>query len=117
MQLTKDGCKRLRLTKEIDIDKALFELLRQKVLQGSFWTTLIEKLKQLVAADDNGIHTKYIMVTEVESRHSIRQKQQGEKQDADFNAAEAWTAFVMPKLLEAFKPADIFNADETGLYL
>ncbi|XP_069108937.1 tigger transposable element-derived protein 4-like [Argopecten irradians] len=40
----------------------------------------------------------------------------GEKKDADSPAADYWTTNVLPQLLDSYQPADIYNADETGIY-
>lgn len=104
------GVKRLRLAKEIENDEALFEWFRQKGSRGARVSgpTLIEKAKQLADADDREFTPSTSWSQRWKVCHSIIwQKQQGGKQDTAFNAAEAWTAFVMPKLLESFKPADI----------
>ena len=51
------------------------------------------------------------------ARHQlIFKREQGEKAAADINACETWQRDFLPKLLEEFKPSDIFNADETALY-
>ena len=52
-----------------------------------------------------GIHTKYILVTEVESvpQYHLAETTKGGKQDTAFNAAEAWTAFVMPTTFGVFQ--------------
>ncbi len=42
--------------------------------------------------------------------------QYGEQQDADFAASEKWLREVLPKLQSSYKPEDIFNSDETGVY-
>jgi len=40
----------------------------------------------------------------------------GEKQDADFAASEKWLKEVLPDLLQAYSPNDVFNSDETGVF-
>ncbi|XP_061184351.1 tigger transposable element-derived protein 4-like [Saccostrea echinata] len=39
-----------------------------------------------------------------------------EKKDADTNAADHWKVNVLPEILREYKPDDVCNADETGLY-
>ena len=46
----------------------------------------------------------------------VFKKQQGEKLDANSTSANDWIHDVLPGILEKFNPADIFNADETGLF-
>ena len=40
----------------------------------------------------------------------------GEKNLADFEAAEQWLSTRLPELLQELQDIDIFNADETGLF-
>lgn len=40
----------------------------------------------------------------------------GEKKDADEPAAERWITDVLPELIRNYKPEDIYNCDETGIY-
>ena len=110
----KTDVKRVRLAKEIDIDEALFEWFRQKGSQGARISgpILIEKARQLAAADGKEFTPNSSWLQRWKVRHSVVwHKQQREKQDADCNAAETWTECIMPKLLDSFNPADIFNAD------
>ncbi|MGH0131454.1 UNVERIFIED_CONTAM: hypothetical protein FKN15_014963, partial [Acipenser sinensis] len=44
-------------------------------------------------------------------------KEQGKKQSADKPAAEQWQCEKLPHIVQTFSAADIYNADETGLYL
>ena len=51
-------------------------------------------------------------------RMDIKQKTfKGEKLSADHAAANEWIEKDLPKLLEKYKLSDIFNCDETGLYI
>ena len=51
------------------------------------------------------------------TRHMIKYKRaNGEKGSADTVGAEEWMSIVFPQLLREYKPDDIYNADETGLY-
>ncbi|GFR90204.1 tigger transposable element-derived protein 3-like [Elysia marginata] len=43
-------------------------------------------------------------------------KEHGEKQAANFAASQAWRDDELLKILDAFEPRNIFNADKTGLY-
>lgn len=40
----------------------------------------------------------------------------GEKKDADISNADRWLTDVLPSLFNEYKPEDIFNCDETGIY-
>lgn len=48
--------------------------------------------------------------------HIAFRRAHGEKASADAEAARAWCENRLPALLESFKPSDIFNGDESGLY-
>ena len=51
------------------------------------------------------------------ARHQIRYKRaHGEKGSADIKSAEEWTSTILPGLLEEYRPNEVHNADETGLY-
>ena len=51
------------------------------------------------------------------ARHQITFKRaHGEKGSADTEGADEWISTVLPQLLREYKPDDIYNADETGLY-
>ncbi|XP_041082893.1 tigger transposable element-derived protein 4 [Polyodon spathula] len=50
-------------------------------------------------------------------RNSIRfKKQRGEKQEAGVFTAERRVVELLPDIIKDYNPADIFNADETGLH-
>ena len=40
----------------------------------------------------------------------------GEKKDADEPAAERWITDILSELIRNYKPEDIYNCDETGIY-
>ena len=46
----------------------------------------------------------------------VYKRQHGEKKDADYDLADHWMTNVLPELLLSYKPEDIYNADETGIY-
>ena len=49
--------------------------------------------------------------------HDIRFKPaHGEKSSADRAGAEEWIASILPELLREYNSANIYNANETGLY-
>ena len=39
-----------------------------------------------------------------------------EKRKTDEPAADQWIADVLPQLIQTYKPEDIYNCDETGIY-
>src|SRR5687768_994131 len=49
--------------------------------------------------------------------HNIKfMKVSGERASADHDSAEEWISNVFPDLVDGYEEADIFNADETGLF-
>ena len=46
----------------------------------------------------------------------VYKRMHGEKKDADEPAADRWVADVLPELLKNYKPDDVYNCDETGIY-
>ena len=51
------------------------------------------------------------------ARHQIKFKSaHGEKNSADVEGAQEWQSTTLPQLLLEYRPDDIYNADETGLY-
>ena len=66
-------------------------------------------------------HTNFVAtegwLSRRKARHQIRYKQaHGEKGSADIKSAEEWTSTILPGLLEEYRPNEVYNADETGLY-
>ena len=52
-----------------------------------------------------------------DGRHNIKLgRAHGEKGSADTPSAEEWISSVLPELLEKYRPNNVYNADETGLY-
>nr|XP_042912844.1 tigger transposable element-derived protein 6-like [Parasteatoda tepidariorum] len=51
-----------------------------------------------------------------ERNNIVYRKLHGEKQDADFSSAADWVNDVWPTLIKDYKPEQIFNTDETGLF-
>ena len=51
------------------------------------------------------------------TRHGISSKRVcGEEREVSPADTESWRSSVLPPLLEQFKPEDIYNLDETGLF-
>ena len=66
-------------------------------------------------------HTNFVATEGWLSRwkawYQIRYKRaHGEKGSADIKSAEEWTSTILPGLLEEYRPNEVYNADETGLY-
>ena len=66
-------------------------------------------------------HTNFV-ATEVglscwKARHQIRYRRaHGENGSTNIKRAEEWESTVLPGLLEEYRPNEVYNADETGLY-
>ena len=112
--------KRKRTGKEDDVEEALLRWFsqarsRQVPVSGPL---LMEKANSL--AEGLGVMEFKATVGWLErwkERNGIKfKKQHGEKQDADDWGAERWVTEILPGILQAYSPRDIFNADETGLY-
>ena len=39
-----------------------------------------------------------------------------ERREVDIRSAEEWTSTILPGLLEEYRPNEVYNVDETGLY-
>ena len=66
-------------------------------------------------------HTNFVAtegwLSRWKSRHQIVYKRaHGEKGSTDIKSAEEWTSTILPGLLEEYRPSEVYNADETGLY-
>ena len=46
----------------------------------------------------------------------VFKREQGEKQVANFAAAQIWKKDEVRQIMESFEPLNIFNANEMGLY-
>ena len=112
--------KRKRTGKADDVEEALlcwFSQARSRQVPVS-GPLLMEKANSL--AEGLGVMEFKATVGWLErwkERNGIKfKKQHGEKQDADDWGAERWVTEILPGILQAYSPRDIFNADETGLY-
>uniref|UniRef100_A0A8C3XKF6 HTH CENPB-type domain-containing protein n=1 Tax=Chelydra serpentina TaxID=8475 RepID=A0A8C3XKF6_CHESE len=117
-----NGCrKRGREGKAPAVDRALFTWLKEKRAQGALLAgpAVKEKARQLAASlglsdfkASDGWFTRW------KKRFNVAcKREQGGKQSAGKLTAEQWQREKLPRILEKFSPADIYNADETGLYL
>ncbi|XP_053885320.1 major centromere autoantigen B [Malaclemys terrapin pileata] len=117
-----NGCrKRGREGKAPAVDRALFTWLKEKRAQGAMLAgpAVKEKARQLAASLGlNDFKASDGWFTRWKKRFNVAcEKEQGGKQSADKPTAEQWQCEKLPRLLEKFSLADIYNADETGLYL
>uniref|UniRef100_A0A8C8SB34 HTH CENPB-type domain-containing protein n=1 Tax=Pelusios castaneus TaxID=367368 RepID=A0A8C8SB34_9SAUR len=103
------------------VDQALAAWLREKRARGARLAgpAIKEKARQLAAAlgvkdfkASDGWFSRW------KKRFAIGpEKEWGKKQPVGKPAAERWRCENLPCLLEQFAPADIYNAEETGLRL
>ncbi|XP_064410227.1 tigger transposable element-derived protein 4-like [Latimeria chalumnae] len=113
------GRKRQRDGKEADVGEALWLWFQHKLSQGACLSRpmLKQKATHLAAEQGKEFNPSDGWLSRWKARHNIVQrKEYGEKQDADLPAAAEWKAETLPSILDEFKPRDIFNADETGLF-
>ena len=117
--------KKLRTEKERaggdeELDDALFTWFKQKLAQSARLSGPEIKAKAIQLAELKGVENfqaSQEWLWRWKSRFQmVFKKQQGEKLDANSTSANDWIHDVLPGILEKFNPADIFNADETGLF-
>lgn len=112
--------KRKRTGKADDVEKALYTWFADARAQDTPITTVIleEKARQFTTAlDKPDFKVTNGWLCRWKARHGIKYKKaHGEKNDADLEAADTWTSFVLSDVLENFEPRNIYNADETGIY-
>uniref|UniRef100_A0A674JH65 HTH CENPB-type domain-containing protein n=1 Tax=Terrapene triunguis TaxID=2587831 RepID=A0A674JH65_9SAUR len=117
-----NGCrKRGREGKAPAVDRALFTWLKEKRAQGVLLAgpAVKEKARQLAASLGlNDFKASDGWFTRWKKRFNVAcGKEQGGKQSANKPTTEQWQCEKLPRILEKFSRADIYNADETGLYL
>ena len=111
--------KRQRDGKEPEVQEALAMWLDQKVHQGAKVTGPILKEKAKAFAEQMGkaFEPSDGWLSRWKKRYNIVcRKEHGEKRSADHSAAEGWLKERLPEILSSFSPAEIYNADKTGLY-
>ena len=81
-------------------------------------STLEEKAKQFADVLENPIFkVTNGWLYRWKARYNIKYKKAyGEKNDADLESANTWTATVLSEILDNLEPRNIYNADETGIY-
>ena len=112
--------KRKRGGKAVDIEKGLFSWFTEARARDCPITTAILEDKATKLAHAMG-HSSFKptngWLCRWKTRYGVAYKRaHGEKQDADGAAADTWSQTVVPQILEAYAPADVYNADETGIY-
>ncbi|XP_037754386.1 major centromere autoantigen B [Chelonia mydas] len=117
-----NGCrKRGREGKAPAVDRALFTWLKEKRAQGARLAgpAVKEKARQLAASLGlNDFKASDGWFTRWKKRFNVAcKKEQGGNQSAGKPASEQWQCENLPHILEKFSPADVYIADETGLYL
>ena len=112
--------KRKRGGKDDDVEKALYTWFTDACVRNTPITTAIleEKARQFTAGlDKPNFQVTTGWLCRWKARHGIKYKRaHGEKNDADIESADAWASTVLCDLLCDFKPRNIYNADETGIY-
>ena len=78
---------------------------------------LAEKASEFAFELDSSFKPTQGWLSRWKRRHELKfKKVHGEKLDADLTSAGQYVATVLPQLIKDYRPCDIFNADETGLY-
>ena len=111
------SCKRQRLGRHPEADAALttwFKDARSHDIPLS-GPILQEKAIELAAVSDFIPSTGWLR--RWKARNAIRyRKAHGETKDTDLEGAEKWAETVLPEFLCNYKPEDVYNCNETGLY-
>ena len=112
--------KRQRSGKASDVEGALSQWFidaraRDIPLSGPILTEKAADLAKTLGKTDFNPTSGWL--SRWKGRNNISYKKlQGEKKDADLKSAANWIDNVLPGLLNQYDPADVYNADETGLY-
>lgn len=117
---SKRGKKRKREAKFPEIAEPLFVWFKEKRAQGVLPSGSLLKQKAADIASSLKIENftpNDGWFTRWKDRHGIAFKQEhGENKSADCPAANTWLKEKLPGILAEFKPENIYNADETGLF-
>ena len=112
--------KRKRDGKDPKVEEALnlwFSAVLTKGIRisGPILKNIAEELAQMLGRSDFVATDGWL--SRWKKRHTIKYRRaHGEKGSADTVEAEKWMSIVFPQLLREYKPDDIYNADDTGLY-
>ncbi|XP_050799415.1 tigger transposable element-derived protein 3-like [Gopherus flavomarginatus] len=117
-----NGCRKHGLEgKAPAADRALFTWLKEKRAQRALLAgPAVKKKARLLAASLglNDFKASDGWFTRWKRRFSVTcEKEQGGKQSADKPTTDQWQCEKLSRILEKLSPADIYNADETRLYL
>ena len=112
--------KRMRGAKRVDLDSAVYHWFlqeRERKLHVSSHI-LKEKAKKFAAAFGiEDFHCSNGWMDRLKQRHDLRFRSISGKQGEVCNdTTSSWLKDVLPKLIEAYQPTDIYNADETDLF-
>lgn len=112
--------KRKRLGKAEDVEGALLDWfknarLKKIPISRGILSEKAEHFAQMMGVENftpsNGWLTRW-----KQRNNIVFRKLHGEKQNADFDAANYWKTNILPDLLKDYDPHQIFNTDETGLF-
>ena len=113
-------CKRFRSSMNSDIDAALLEWFKQARNYNIPITAklLVDKAQVFASAMKLPSFTATMeFIVRWKKRHAIGAKQIcGESNSVSDYDVRTWLDATLPELLSQYKPADVYNADETGLF-
>lgn len=115
-----EECKRFRPAKHKHLDSALLTWFKQArsndiAMSGPLLLAKANSLAKDLGYDDFVVTTGFI--DRWKTRHMIGMKKiSGEENSVPEQAIGPWINNVLPDLLKKYKPEDVYNADETGLF-
>ncbi len=113
--------KRVRPGKDEEVEKALllwFTNVREKhaSVNGPLMKQKAEELARKMGKSDFVATDGWFQRWKVRERIEYK-RMHGEQKDADTAGAESWINNEWPKIIAEYSPEDVYNADETALYL
>ncbi len=113
--------KRVVKGKEHELEERLYSWFLKKRAQGLLLDRPLLRKKAEEMAKHMNLNTDLKFSSgwlfRWRKRFGIKFKvEHGEKQSADFEAGKKWIDEVLPCLLETYRPKDIYNTDETGVF-
>ena len=115
-----EDCKRFRSANYKDLDAALLAWFKQArssdiAISGPLLVAKANLLAKDLGHDNFAVTTGFI--DRWKTRHLIGMKKiSGEENSVPEEAIEPWISSILPDLLKKYKPEDVYNADETGLF-
>ena len=112
--------KRMRLALYDEVEEGLliwFKSVREKnvPVSGPILQTKAEEIARELGISDFSCSSGWIH--RFKTRHDIVQKKVcGESASVNEETVSAWLSTTLPSVLEGYKPSDVFNTDETGLF-